>query len=200
LAISRRRLRLTRLFAVCILLALAGGTAFWTRSYPIVGKALFIFGLILAGFGATGRAWATTYISGQKLRTLVRSGPYSLCRNPLYFFSMILAVGFGFCTATLTIPLLIFFSMALLYSFQIRREERRLAEVFGDEYKTYIETTPRFIPSLRNYFEPEIIHLSPIPLMKGLVGIGFLLALIALVQLLDALHQINVLPSYFHIY
>jgi hypothetical protein len=113
---------------------------------------------------------------------------------------MVLAVGFGFCTETLTIPILIFVAMALLYNFQIRREERRLTEVFGNEYQAYVETTPRFIPSLRNYSEPERIHISPKPLMKGLFGIAFLLALIALLQFLDALHRCNLLPTFFHIY
>jgi protein-S-isoprenylcysteine O-methyltransferase Ste14 len=186
--------------AVCILVALVSGAAYWTRAYPAVHKSLFIVGMILASFGATGRAWAIAYISGHKLKSLVQTGPYSLCRNPLYFFSMILAIGFGFCTGTVTIPILIFVTMTVLYHFQIKREERRLIEVFGDEYQRYSRTTPRFIPTFMSYSEPEMICVEPRLLMKGLFGIAFLQLLIAVVVFLEVLHDTNLVPTFFYIY
>jgi protein-S-isoprenylcysteine O-methyltransferase Ste14 len=186
--------------AVSILSVFVGGTAYWTSSFPFVGATLWIFGVALVAFGATGRAWATSYISGHKQKRLIRTGPYSICRNPLYFFSMILSVGIGFCTETLTIPLLIFFSMAVLYFFQIKREERRLSQIFGKEYKAYLVTTPRFLPTIRNYSEPKMICISPKPFMKGMFGIAFLLLLIAILKFLAALHETELLPTYFHIY
>jgi len=200
LPVSKVRLQLTRLMAVCVFVVFASGVPFWTRGFPIVHMSLFTFGMVLASFGATGRAWATAYISGHKLKRLIRTGPYSLCRNPLYFFSLILAVGFGFCTGTITGPILILVTMTVLYYFQIRREERRLSEVFGEEYQSYVNTTPRFIPSFRNYSEPETVCVDPKPLMKGLFGIAFLLLLIAGLQLLEALHKADLLPTYFLIY
>jgi hypothetical protein len=154
----------------------------------------------MASFGAAGRAWATSYISGQKQKQLVRSGPYSLCRNPLYFFSMILGVGFGFCTETLTIPLLIAVVLAILYYFQIKREEKQLLALFGYDYDSYVATVPRFFPSFRHYSEPDEITISPRLLKNGLFGIAFLLILIGALELLEGLHQSGYLPVYYRIY
>lgn len=197
---SQLRLRLTRLMAVCVLISFGGGAAYWAAGHPLVEKSLFITGIALASFGAAGRAWATSYISGQKQRQLVRSGPYSLCRNPLYFFSTILGVGFGFCTETLTIPLLIAATLALLYYFQIRREEKTLSGLFGYEYDAYVATVPRFFPSFQNYSEPDEITISPRLLKNGLFGIAFLLILIGALEALEGLHQSGVLPTFYRIY
>jgi protein-S-isoprenylcysteine O-methyltransferase Ste14 len=197
---SRLRLRLTRGFVVCVLLTLALGVTNWSFGHPLVEQSLFLTGITLAGFGAAGRAWATSYISGLKLKELVTSGPYSLCRNPLYFFSFILAIGFGFCTKTLTIPFLIAVVMAILYHFQIKREERILSQQFGSKYQDYLATVPRFIPRLKNYHEVETIHISTKPLRKGMFGIAFLLILIGVLELMRGLHEADFLPKLFHIY
>jgi protein-S-isoprenylcysteine O-methyltransferase Ste14 len=186
--------------AIAVLIAFGGGAAFWAVGHPLMEKSLFITGIALASVGAAGRAWATSYISGQKQKQLVRSGPYSLCRNPLYFFSTILGVGFGFCTETLTIPLLIAAALAVLYYFQIAREEKTLSTLFGYEYDAYVATVPRFFPSFEHYTEPDEITISPRLLKNGLFGIAFLLILIGALEALEGLHQSGILPTFYRIY
>src|SRR4029079_17955514 len=159
--------------AVCVLFTFGVGAAYWTGIHPVMEKSLFILGLGIASIGAAGRAWATSYISGQKLKRLVTTGPYSLCRNPLYFFSMLLGIGFGFCTETLTMPALVAVVLTILYYFQIRNEERRLHRAFGVEYEAYMVEVPRFFPSGRCFTEPDEITISPKLLKKGLFGIAF---------------------------
>jgi protein-S-isoprenylcysteine O-methyltransferase Ste14 len=188
------------LFIIAILFTFGVGVAFWPGRYPLTEKTLFIIGIGLASVGAAGRAWATSYISGRKLRHLVRTGPYSLCRNPLYLFSVILGIGFGFCTETFTMPILIAAVLMVLYYFQIRSEERRLLKVFGPQYQAYQTEVPRFFPSWRQFSEPDEITISPRLLKKGLFGIAFMLILIGLLELLEGLHQLGVLPALFRIY
>lgn len=197
---SRLRLRLTRLLAVVILITFAIGATYWAAGHPLIEKSLFVIGVALAGFGAAGRAWATSYISGRKLKQLVTTGPYSLCRNPLYFFSTLLGIGFGFCTETLTMPIIIALVLAVLYYFQIRSEERHLQTVFGSEYDSYLAEIPRFFPSYRAYIEPEEICISPRLFKNGLFGIAFLLILIGALELLEGLHESGYLPTLFQIY
>src|SRR4029079_667629 len=166
----------------------------------VMEKSLFILGLGIASIGAAGRAWAVSYISGHKIKRLIKSGPYSLCRNPLYFFSLLLGIGFGFCTETFTIPVLITIVLALLYYFQIRNEEQRLQRAFGVEYESYVAEVPRFFPTGRNFYEPDEITISPRLLKNGLFGIAFLLLLIGVFEFLQGLHQTGMLPTFFRVY
>jgi protein-S-isoprenylcysteine O-methyltransferase Ste14 len=186
--------------AICVMAVLALGVAYWSGDHPFTEKTLFLVGIGLASFGAAGRAWATSYISGQKLKQLVTTGPYSLCRNPLYFFSMILGVGFGFCTETFTMPVVIAVTLSLLYYFQIKDEEQRLLSKFGVQYESYSAAVPRFFPTRFNYSEPEEITVSPKVMKRGLFGIGFLLLLIGVLEMLQGLHQSGLLPAFFRIY
>lgn len=186
--------------AVSIIAAFVGGAAYWGSGHPAIEKSLFVIGIAMAGVGAAGRAWATSYISGQKKKQLVRTGPYSMCRNPLYFFSMLMGIGFGFCTETFTMPLLIFVVMAVLHHFQIRREEVLLSALFGYDYDAYVATVPRYFPTYRHFVEPEEITISPRLLKNGLFGIAFLLILIGAFELLEGLHQSGILPVYYRIY
>jgi protein-S-isoprenylcysteine O-methyltransferase Ste14 len=188
------------MLAICILSMFAVSATYWGNSHPLVEKALFAIGIALSSFGAVGRAWSTAYISGYKLKTLIKAGPYSLCRNPLYFFSMILAVGLGFCTGTVTVPLLIAIVLAILYHIQIQQEERSLSLLFGHEYNQYQQTTPRFFPSRKHFHEPDEIRVSAHVFKRGLLGIGCLLLLIGALELLKACHQASVLPTLFLIY
>jgi protein-S-isoprenylcysteine O-methyltransferase Ste14 len=197
---SRLRLYLTRALAVVVITLFAIGGTHWAIAHPVLEKLLFILGIGAAGIGAAGRIWATSYISGLKLKELVTRGPYSTCRNPLYFFSMILGIGLGLCTETLSMPLVIGFVLAFLYFLQIRREELILLDRFGQEYEMYCATVPRFFPSYRNYVEADQIHISPRLLKKGLFGTAFLLLLIGVLELLKALHASGLMPILFYMY
>src|SRR5262245_55058372 len=42
-----------------------------------------------------GRTWCSLYIGGRKIVQFVSHGPYSVSRNPLYFFSIVGAFGVG---------------------------------------------------------------------------------------------------------
>jgi protein-S-isoprenylcysteine O-methyltransferase Ste14 len=82
-----------------------GGTI--DRAFDYSGIAL-----ILAGLG--GRAWSTMYIGGRKNSQLVQDGPYSMCRNPLYFFSFIGGLGASIVLENLVVIILylaVFFAL-----------------------------------------------------------------------------------------
>ena len=56
---------------------------------PYVSGILFLVGCLCVGAAMAGRMWCAQYIAGYKNDVLVREGPYSVCRNPLYFFSFL---------------------------------------------------------------------------------------------------------------
>lgn len=197
---TRARLTLTRILAAFVLVIFASGTPVWSLRHPVLEESLFFVGIALAGFGAAGRAWATSFISGNKSSHLVTTGPYSLCRNPLYLFSWMIGVGVAFCTETFTAPIVVGTVLLMLYRPQIKREETHLSRIFGREYESYLAKIPRFFPSFRFYSEPEVIRISPKVLKKGFFGIAFLLLLIGVVELLEMSHQTGLLPALFMVY
>ena len=73
-----------------------------------------------------GRIWCLTYSSGYKSSELVTQGPYSVSRNPLYFFSFIGLIGIGLATETFTLTLFLIAFFALVYPAVIAGEEEFL--------------------------------------------------------------------------
>ncbi|MFQ5487657.1 MAG: methyltransferase family protein [Gammaproteobacteria bacterium] len=102
--------------------------------------------LIIAGIAL--RLWAALYIGGNKNRRLVRAGPYSLIRNPLYFGNFLSAIGVMLLSESLSASLLMGMGLFVIYRGTIAHEEAKLLGFFGDEYREYIRTVPRLWPRL----------------------------------------------------
>ena len=60
-------------------------------------------GLALVVLCITGRLWCILYVGNKKNLELVTRGPYSMTRNPLYFFSTLGAAGIGLMFGSLTV-------------------------------------------------------------------------------------------------
>ena len=197
---SRVRLNVTRVLGVLFFFTLCVSISHWA-SHPLFEKSLFFVGLTLASLGAFGRVWALSHIAGNKSEQLITTGPYSLCRNPLYFSSLLLALGIGFCTETFTAAILLGILVTFVSLSGVRREESRLLKWFGADYEAYCARVPRFVPrSLRGYSEPETITISSRFMRRGVFEIAPLFTLIGSFELLEALHQTHVLPVWFVIY
>ena len=98
---ATHRILFSRFFGVAFfLLVLASGSA---HGRSVLDAVLFLSGLVLVGIATVGRLWCSLYISGYKDRELITTGPYSLSRNPLYFFSFLGFAGIGLATETITL-------------------------------------------------------------------------------------------------
>ena len=104
---ERARTLLIRLTLVGGLVLLVLSDSYWRGTGSLL-TLLFPLGIFLAAIGAIGRLWCSVYISGYKTNRLITSGPYAMCRNPLYFFSLIGVVGVALVTETLIIPAVLF--------------------------------------------------------------------------------------------
>lgn len=111
------------------------------NGFDFVGWALFMVG---AGF----RWWATLYIGGRKLDTVVCNGPYSICRNPLYVGTFLMALAIAFFLQSLTFAVGIAMATVFYLSVTVSAEEVMLGEKFGATYRDYCRTVPRFWPRL----------------------------------------------------
>jgi protein-S-isoprenylcysteine O-methyltransferase Ste14 len=106
-------------------------------------------GFLVSILGNLLRLWSSGYIKKEKV--LASTGPYSLTRNPLYLGNFI--IGAGFCLASwqiLSIPIFILFFL-LFYIPLIKNEERRMEEIFKEEYLDYKKKVPVFFPNLKKF-------------------------------------------------
>jgi protein-S-isoprenylcysteine O-methyltransferase Ste14 len=103
-----------------------------------------VAGLPLAALGLLWRASAAGII--RKDHSLASDGPYRFTRNPLYFGSFLLALGFSLMSGSLVCALLVLIPFGLIYPRVIFREESHLSKLFGREYETFKQTIPAFFP------------------------------------------------------
>jgi protein-S-isoprenylcysteine O-methyltransferase Ste14 len=119
-----------------------------------------IIGLCVVLVGEFLRLWGVA-IAGSETRTtgpvggtfLITRGPFSYVRNPLYLGNMLIYAGIGIMSYALfpwfTLGALVYFFIQ--YSLIVNLEEEHLQQKFGDEYKRYYQSVPRFIPTLKKY-------------------------------------------------
>jgi protein-S-isoprenylcysteine O-methyltransferase Ste14 len=159
---------------------------FWSQAFGIF--------LILSGFGI--RLWCTLYIGGRKNKDLMSSGPYSLCRNPLYVGSILAAVGIGLQTQMLTFGILGGVVCWAIFRAVVTQEERYLLAQFGEPYRRYCETTPRFLPRFSAYRdESDEQNFQPSKLWNTFRDGLALFAVIPITEAIEVAHRGEMLTA-----
>ncbi|MBM4104177.1 MAG: isoprenylcysteine carboxylmethyltransferase family protein [Planctomycetes bacterium] len=198
--VQRTRLYTTRIFVAALLVLLFIGGSEWEKKCPIVSSILFLIGCFLAGIASLGRLWCSVYIAGYKTKNLIVQGPYSICRNPLYFFSMLGGIGVGLASETLTIPAILIVAFAFYYPFVIRYEEQNLRNQFGQIYDDYVRRTPQFWPKWSLLNEPQEYTFNPKVFKKHLFSTLWFVWMIGILELIEELHDLQLVPEYFYFY
>tara|TARA_B100001245_G_C22890889_1_gene429047 strand:+ start:1693 stop:2268 length:576 start_codon:yes stop_codon:yes gene_type:complete len=149
-----------------------GNFLFKYRSYTPIPLALYILynshpeiqnvliGFILIAIGESLRMWAVSYAGGITRTTnvgapsLCTSGPYGYTRNPLYIGNMIIYSGVVFVAGSLNIFSMLIVTWAFFiiqYYLIINLEQNTLIDIFGKEYKNYMNNVPIFFPRLTSW-------------------------------------------------
>jgi protein-S-isoprenylcysteine O-methyltransferase Ste14 len=157
------------------------------------------FVAILAAIGL--RLWCTLYIGHRKSAELVTTGPYSVCRNPLYLGSMLGAVGVGMQTGMASFALLCGLICWAIFAVVVRREEAFLHGRFGPAYARYCARTPSFWPRFDLYDDGAGAGVFTTRSLKKTLrdGAVFLLAL-PLTEVIENLHEARLLPALASLY
>ena len=113
-----------------------------------------VIGFILLIFGCFGRIWASLYIEGNKTKNLITNGPFMMVRNPLYFFSLMILIGFCFALKSLFLPIGLILIFIVFHVPTIANEERKLRSIHGELFDDYVRSTPRLIPNIFKYKKP----------------------------------------------
>jgi len=118
------------------------------RPFPVLPLAW-----ILVALGCGLVAWAiflfrrvrTSVMPNRPAASLVFEGPYRFSRNPMYTGVTAIYVGLALWRAALWPVVLLPAVLFLLWWIVIRKEERHLAETFGDDYADYRRRVRRWL-------------------------------------------------------
>jgi len=192
---SRRLVLALIIGVVCLLLVFSGSLQSEFNHEAIESHGL---ALILLGIG--GRLWSILYIGGRKSAEVVSSGPYSIMRNPLYFFSTIAAAGVGAQTGSYVVTVALMVLCAIAFHVVALREERYLKANLGQAYVDYTRRVPRFFPNpfiFRD--EASVTFTSRTFKTTFLDGLVFLLA-IPFFEAIEIGQETGVIPVLFWLY
>jgi len=197
---KKLRIHATQAFTVLLFLILLFTSSAWEEKSPVVTIILFFLGAFLVGIASMGRLWCSIYIAGYKTDKLIREGPYSICRNPLYFFSFIGASGLGMATESLLIPALIIITFALYYPVVIKSEEAEMLIKHDREFEAYLSQVPSFFPDISKLKEPDSYITKPIIFRKHIFSALWFVWLLGILELIEGLHELQVLPVILSVY
>jgi protein-S-isoprenylcysteine O-methyltransferase Ste14 len=108
-----------------------------------------LIGLPIAIAGGLLRAMAAGTI--RKDSKLATAGPYAWTRNPLYFGSFLLTLGFAIMSASWIAALILIIPSLVIYPNVIRNEEQHLEKLFPEDFRQYRDRVPRFFPKPRPF-------------------------------------------------
>ena len=160
----------------------------------LTGAILELIGLMLISVAAIGRVWTSSYLASYKDTELIRTGPFSISRNPLYGFTLIGVVGIGVATSSIVILVVTVIFVSISHGIAIRQEEAKLAAIFGDEFQQYLGAVPRICPNLKLYESPPVISVHSKIYRKAFVDALGWLSVYPGLRIIDILHDHDILP------
>lgn len=191
-----------RRMVIAIIIALLVLALLFVRSQSpdYIHEYIEAIGLSLIVAAIVGRMWCTLYIGGRKSAEIVSSGPYSVSRNPLYVFSTIGAIGIGAQTGSAIIALIFGVLCYLAFSIVIRTEEKFLTQNFGQPYRDYLETVPRFFPKFSLFRDEAELVVKPQRVYRTFTdGLVFFVAY-PFFEFIEYLQNVGTLPVFLRLY
>lgn len=122
----------------------------WDRVFWFFSGLIFILAgsiIRLVAFRTLGK-YFSIMVTIQQNHKLVKKGIYRLIRHPAYTGLFLFMLGIGLSLGN-WLSLFIIFTISVTIAFvRVPLEEKVLIERFGDEYRSYMKKTKRYIPYL----------------------------------------------------
>ncbi|MGB5439612.1 MAG: isoprenylcysteine carboxylmethyltransferase family protein [Gammaproteobacteria bacterium] len=125
---------------------------YWPQSMPfgihgyLYASIIIAFALLIAGFSIFKFYQARTDVRPDKPDSaLIRSGPYRLTRNPLYIVLTLVQITIAVWLNNAWILALAIVSVFVITQYAIKREERYLEKIFGQDYLDYKQRVRRWL-------------------------------------------------------
>jgi protein-S-isoprenylcysteine O-methyltransferase Ste14 len=164
-SIDRRRIPILIVTAAVSLLFIFTASR-WPESRQEV---IQVFGIGMIVVCILGRTWCSLIIGGRKTYELIKSGPYSIIRNPLYLFSMIGAAGIGAQFGAVSFAIVSGTCIAVVLYRRTLHEEKRLLALHGDDYRDYLKRVPRFLPRGWSWQSADLRFAKPTAVIRSFV-------------------------------
>jgi len=161
---------------------------------PWVLVPLKMFGLLCLVACMVGRAWSAIYIGERKRHELIRVGPFSVVRNPLYLSSFIGTVGAAMQSGMFTLVAVATLAFAAYHRVTIAREEEFLRERHGPAYDAYARTVPRWWPKLSGWRDVPRVSTAPSLVLKYLGESSFFFLSVFFFEGVRALQKTGIVP------
>lgn len=113
-------------------------------------------GIRVLTIGHTPKGTSGRNTGSQIAETLNTRGMYSIVRNPLYLGNFFMGMGIALFAHLWWLMLIYILSFWLYYERIIFAEEAYLRKQFADEYLSWADVTPAFVPKFGNYVTPEL--------------------------------------------
>jgi protein-S-isoprenylcysteine O-methyltransferase Ste14 len=177
--------------AVCLL-----GQARW-RPGSAAHELIEWVGVVLIVLCIIGRTWCTLYIGGRKDTELVTLGPYSVSRNPLYFFSTIGAAGIGAQFGSIVLAVAAALVSIAVFSLVIRQEEQVLSGIHGRPYDDYRQRVPFLVPRFSLWKDADVLEVRPPRIVMTFIDASLMLLAAPISEFIENLQERAILPVLF---
>ena len=117
---------------------------FGTQLAHIVAMVLG-YAIVLAGATFVADGWRRVHAARREDRMVVE-GVYSRVRHPQYTGLFLIVFGEGVVHWPTIVSLIAFPVIVLSYTYLARKEEQHMLARFGDEYRSYMQRVPMFVP------------------------------------------------------
>lgn len=164
------------------------------QSGPASHEAIEWIGIVAIVICILGRTWCSLYIGGRKIVQFVTDGPYSVSRNPLYFFSILGAAGAGAQLGSLVSAVLFGTLAWLVFHVVVLKEETVLAERYGVAYASYRATVPRFLPNPRLWRDAPTLTVMPAKVLGTFADAMLFLLAVPIAESFELLQNLGLLP------
>ena len=194
-ALNRTRIRDTRLLLLLAVLVTMlmrptfAPSSTWATCLEMLGE-------LLIAACALGRVYTTAFLGGHKNTQLIDHGPFSVVRNPLYACSLTGVAGVAVMSGNAIVMLLLPAAFYGLFSALVAREEARLVEIFGDDYRAYCASTPRFLPDFRRFRTEAVMQVNPALLWNAVRDAALWFFALPLFELVGHAKAVGWLPNW----
>ena len=103
-------------------------------------------------------------------------------------------------TESLLIPALIIITFALYYPVVIKSEEAEMLIKHDREFEAYLSQVPSFFPDISKLKEPDSYITKPIIFRKHIFSALWFVWLLGILELIEGLHELQVLPVILSVY